>query len=760
MPAIRDFTSNYTTSTTGTTIVLDVPSYRPNDLLLAIITADTGTGTWSASGWNVLFSQVNTCQQVVLWRIATSGEPANYTFTRSAGETFTGVMLSIQDVNTTNPFGSPALYSVQNQSAAAKYAFQQITTNVNNTLILYVASNSSVGVPSIIEGPVYGLLGNDGSAESMGIGWSFKSSTGATPSNVVCSNVGSGAGVKSVIQIAPPASGATIIPAFCTEDTSLYLNPLNGTTAYNGDTAVAATADTNFGTSFTTAKGTFTGVDATVAAVGDTGINSYHSSVQLTSAASTNMSGAELVFAAANRPDLTNKNLLCHVQVSTPITLQRLGIVESLRGVWIGFRSGTLTDYKIYQVLGSDSPGAASRPVPVVVNPSANTHVSSAGTYNPASTLAVGFWNDGNPIGGSVVQYLQMWVLGRTTVCGGNAAFPIGIPEIAAVVAKGHERISAIRQGSSQLLCLQHVKFGNAGAEPTYLLLDSTAIEFPEQYNPSKKIINYHSVDNAVGLEYEAGPNDTIIHRNSVVSSASKFFWVISASSSPLATYDFSGLSIIGAGIVTLRDVTTFQQMTFNKCPSISQNGATITNCAFINSIIVDANPGKISDCSFTATSSGQHAIVITQPGTYTFSGNTFTGYGANGTTSAAIYNNSGGAVTINIAGGGDVPTVRNGTGASTTVVAASSVQLTGLQPDSEVRAYLGTSPETATEIAGVENSGTSFSFSHSYSGQQGYIQIFHLEYQPVLLPITYASQDVSIPIQQIRDRQYDYGSV
>jgi hypothetical protein len=45
----------------------------------------------------------------------------------------------------------------------------------------------------------------------------------------------------------------------------------------------------------------------------------------------------------------------------------------------------------------------------------------------------------------------------------------------------------------------------------------------------------------------------------------------------------------------------------------------------------------------------------------------TFNGYGADGTTNAAIYNNSGGSVTINAQDCSNL-TVRNGTGASTTV--------------------------------------------------------------------------------------------
>ena len=70
---------------------------------------------------------------------------------------------------------------------------------------------------------------------------------------------------------------------------------------------------------------------------------------------------------------------------------------------------------------------------------------------------------------------------------------------------------------------------------------------------------------------------------------------------------------------------------------------------------------------SFTRGSSS-HAIVITATGTYDFDTFTYSGYGSDATNTAAIRNESGGAVTINV-NGGDTPTVQNGTGASTTLV-------------------------------------------------------------------------------------------
>ena len=756
MPAVRDISWNLNATQTATTIVIPVPSFQQNDLLLAIITADTGAGVWSSPGWNSLFAQTNTCQQAMLWKIAGPTE-TDPTFTSTVAETYNGCIISIRDVNVATPFGATPVRSTVNQAAAAKFTLPSITTNTANSLIIYAVSNSSAGVPSLIEGPVTGILAADGSAESQGVGWGFKAATGATPTNVTCSNIATGAGVNTTLQIVPPATGATVIPTYNSEDLSSYINPIHGTTAYNGDTALAATADTNFGTSFSTAVGTITGVDATAASATDTGINSFHSTGQLTSAATVNMAGAEIVFATANRPNVTGKNILVHAQVATPTSLQRLGSVNSRRGVWFGIRSATGV-YEIFQVLGADSPGSAGRPIPLIINDTATTTVATAGTLNPASILAMGLWCSGATAGTSVLQFAQIWLMDKTTICGGNAAEPITIPGINEVAARGHERVSVVQQGAAQMLCLQHLQFGD-GTNPTYLKLDATAIEFPSQANIATKQITYHSVDNKIGLSYFAGATDQIHHTNSVISSPSKFFWRIEAASSPSATYNFAGLSIIGAGDVQFRNVTTFNDMSFTNCSSMAQNSALITNGAFKNSYLFSNNPANIQNNSFTSGGTG-HAIEITVPGTYSFIGNQFFGYGLGATLDAAIYNNSGGAVTLNVSGGGTVPTVRNGVGATTTVNAAANVTLTGLKADSEVRAYVGTNPATATEVAGTESSGVTFSFAQSVAGQAGYIQIFHVEYQPVFLNVTYSGSDAEIPIQQITDRQYSRGTV
>ena len=119
------------------------------------------------------------------------------------------------------------------------------------------------------------------------------------------------------------------------------------------------------------------------------------------------------------------------------------------------------------------------------------------------------------------------------------------------------------------------------------------------------------------------------------------------------------------------------------------------------------------------------------------------------------IQNNSGIAVTVRLLPTQAIPTLVETSG-TLTVDNSVSLIFTGLQPNSEVRAYVGTNPATAIEIGGVENSGTSFNFEHTEFGNDGFIVIHSLAYITQRINITYANENQSIPIQQQLDRQFE----
>lgn len=178
-------------------------------------------------------------------------------------------------------------------------------------------------------------------------------------------------------------------------------------------------------------------------------------------------------------------------------------------------------------------------------------------------------------------------------------------------------------------------------------------------------------------------------------------------------------------GAFSFQSGTTILTSTFRRCGLVAQNSATLTGCTFdktddtVKALLCN-NPALISDCTFNSGGT-KHALEISTPGTYTFSGNTFSGYGASGTADAAIYNNSGGSVTLNITGGGDTtPTVRNGGGATTTIVAAVDLTITVVDknnspvPNAQTAIYLSSDDSVLMNQDTDINGGASASFSGS----------------------------------------------
>lgn len=220
---------------------------------------------------------------------------------------------------------------------------------------------------------------------------------------------------------------------------------------------------------------------------------------------------------------------------------------------------------------------------------------------------------------------------------------------------------------------------------------------------------------------------------------------------------NLSACTFTGMGAFTFDTNTTVEGTAFSQCGLITQNGASITGSTIgastAPSAIIDPDFATFTNNSMVGGGAG-HGIELTQAGSYGFNNISFDAFGADETVTAGVYNNSGGAITITVIGG-DIPTVRNSPGSTTTIISGALVTLTGLKPDSEVRAYVGTNPATATELAGTESSGTSFQFAHNVGGQAGFITIFHLQYQAIYLSLTYSTSDVSFPISQVFDRQY-----
>lgn len=193
-------------------------------------------------------------------------------------------------------------------------------------------------------------------------------------------------------------------------------------------------------------------------------------------------------------------------------------------------------------------------------------------------------------------------------------------------------------------------------------------------------------------------------------------------------TSALTGCTFDSIGISTLRAGVTVDNCVWRATDLITQNGATISNSSFSNvsssASILSDDPEIISDCDFTSDGTN-HALEINTTGTYTFTGNTFSGYAASDgdTGNECVYNNSGGAVTLNIEGGGDTPTIRNGSGASTTVNNTVTLTIqgvkTGTEPTNYVRCRIETDPGR-TELMN-EEAQTSYGSKGFYKATESY---------------------------------------
>jgi hypothetical protein len=178
---------------------------------------------------------------------------------------------------------------------------------------------------------------------------------------------------------------------------------------------------------------------------------------------------------------------------------------------------------------------------------------------------------------------------------------------------------------------------------------------------------------------------------------------------------------------------------------------------SLLYNIAADPN-GELDNMVFEKGTAAHHAIEFgtSAPTTMTLTGLTYSGFNAaNGQNdSTLLFPDKGSDTTwtVNISTG-DTPSYKKArAGDTVNIVASVTVTFTGLQTNTEVRVY---EAGTATEIDGVENSGSSFAWSSTASNSVDYI-IHHVSYEHIRVEsYTVPATNTSIPIQQRVDRNY-----
>lgn len=297
-----------------------------------------------------------------------------------------------------------------------------------------------------------------------------------------------------------------------------------------------------------------------------------------------------------------------------------------------------------------------------------------------------------------------------TSIVGGGPKSPCNVYAIARLLSL-FGNTTAAPQGSRQSLLKTGVTVGTTG-EYTYSgFQPGESVELAT----TSQLDNLGASSSSVTVNLSSG--DTFNADSASFTSNASGRFVISANSSPSASYHFNNTAFVGLTVAWQVGVPCSGASFFN-CVEVLTDGAPFDSCNFYGSVLgvcaKTNNPSNISNCTFTQGDSGGHALEITQPGTFSFVGNTFDGYGLDGTTDAAIYNNSGGHVVLNVSGGGDTPTVRNGAGATTDVVSGAQVSVVGLAAGSQVKV---TKVSNGDVLFNGTESGGQVSFSTTYIG-------------------------------------------
>lgn len=461
----------------------------------------------------------------------------------------------------------------------------------------------------------------------------------------------------------------------------------------------------------------------------------------------------------------------CNVGISGSLDTQALG------GLRVRFAGATITDFFEVYVAGSDTYTGGWKMFVVDVNAASASPDNSGGTPpSPASIQRVGFVGD---TGGAMPKMSDnfwvdaMWVLpsgepGIRVEGDAGAGFPWTWDNI---LSTAGDSWGTIREQNGIIFINTPIRFGNTSAVD-HTFLDFNKIIAWEDQNPQVNASFYYLLvengtasglhDFRLGLKSGSGDDALGISGCTITASPDGRRWNFIANSGNINLAGLYNCNFLHANTISAQHQnTSFISCQFIDCEQFNQ-GSPSGNSEFLKNTVLSANTGdneafvvtdnieRIVRSSFIGDDG--HGIELNGANTsVTFKGNLFTSYGADASSDAAFWNNSGGNTTISITDGGQTPTFR---GSNTKFLNNKQVSFTGLvaSPVTEVRVY---SPSgSTTEIGGEESiSDGDFAFSAA-AGANVDIRIVNTDYVQVdFLNFIIPNNDTVIPVIQQFDR-------
>jgi len=728
----------------ATSLSVPLPAHKSGDLLLALVTQDGGTGTITISGWTAIGTHAASAGVKSGWfgKIAASSSETDPTASSTISDEMVMTLYVVPDADTSSTVANAIHASARNDTTSGTQSSPSLTTTIDNCLILYSWSFDGAASFCVTSPDKIIITDSDETTSTCThmAGYFQQHAAGAVPSQNADNNINDGGNAWAIAVKNATGGGRGQAMTQCAEVLAL----LSG-----------AGTDTNLTTaSLSAIAATIGGKTVNTTGLGTTPGESGHNYSRngyfetYTSSASVTDDWMGVAFTLASSANLSGK------------------LVSIL---WGNFSSASLYGAEGFVVVFSDGTNwaafrlltAAQLAAGVIYNTilkvDSATPLDSSGSINWGAVTKVGVAyhrTTATGTSGKTFNVKRIMAVSAATFVGGSSAAPVTAGVIGAPFNGCGLNYVIDLQGERQVLTRVPLQIGD-GSLATYYRARGSSIEIPGDYLAAGAQRFWNVPPLGLKIVVRASASDTMDFSSGTIRSGSKQTFEIHASSSTSAAYNFDGATFVGLA-VTWQSGVTCNGANFAGCYQITANGGTFTGCAISGCLdtvaLKTAAPNLISGCSFTQGNAG-HAIEITTPGTYSFSGNTFSGYGSAGSTDAAIYNNSGGAVTLNITGGGSTPTVRNGAGASTTVNSGATLTLTGLQTGSDIVIL---DAGTTTERVNVDAHGaTSYGFSYTATGNVD-ICVFKAGYVPFFVRgFTLTTSDATLPIAQVADRNY-----
>jgi len=428
-------------------------------------------------------------------------------------------------------------------------------------------------------------------------------------------------------------------------------------------------------------------------------------------------------------------------------------------GIFVGF-SDTSGNSRLWQVASRDSiiPNIYTDGIfPVLIDPSHSfTACYEVGTLDVSAIKYVHVGFVSRPSGSAASLYFQGgYVSYRTCLLGGYTTNKLTISDIPKNLKNSIFTLAEIDKNIVTFWIENPYTDGVHNTQDAYYDFTNGVFQFPPVFNEEKLYLNMHVPFFTLNM---VGVNNT--YSNLLVTSESKYLVYLQNSLSSKNSgimvnasieqnfNDKAGWTFINCyklemtwsdgyklNVVSWADPDLNNILVINQndseflCTRISYSTFDVTTLdagiymCTIDNITVNT-PDTFKYCTFNGSSSGGHAIRITYPGTYSLIGNIFNNFGADGTTSAAIFNDSGGAVTINISSGGNTPTYRNGTGATTVINNGVTIHVHCINESGSnvenARIRLVKTTGGAVVLEGLTNASGYLETTYNYSGDEG----------------------------------------